>query len=218
MLDPVLSIARREGLFVIEDAAEAHGAEYKGRRVGSMGDIATFSFYGNKILSTGEGGLVVTNGHTIASKVRQLKGQGWDPNRRYWFPIIGYNYRMTNVAAAIGLAQLEKSEWHVERRREVVKWYNEHLKGTSALTRQVEKERARNVYWMFSVALDESISLERDEVIVALAEQGIETRPVFHPMHTLPPYCVSAKGQRFPVADRLEARGISLPTWAGLTQ
>lgn len=217
-MDPILSLARRQGLFVIEDAAEAHGAEYKGRRVGSMGDIATFSFYGNKILSTGEGGLVVTNDDTLARKMRQLKGQGWDPKRRYWFPIIGYNYRMTNIAAAIGVAQLEKAEWHIKRRREVAKWYYERLSGIPALTLPVEKEWARNVYWMFSVALDESISLESDEVMVALAGQGIETRPVFHPMHTLPPYRRSAKGQRFPVADLLGARGISLPTWAGLKQ
>jgi perosamine synthetase len=113
---------------------------------------------------------------------------------------------------------LEKAEWHIERRREVAQWYYERLSGIPALTLPVEKEWARNVYWMFSVALDESISLERDEVMVALAGQGIETRPVFHPMHTLPPYRRSAKGQRFPVADLLGARGISLPTWAGLKQ
>jgi perosamine synthetase len=216
-MDPVMSLARRYGLFVIEDAAEAHGAEYKGRRVGSIGDIATFSFYGNKIITTGEGGMVITNDDALIAKVRQLKGQGMDPNRRYWFPIIGYNYRMTNIAAAIGLAQLEKAEWHIERRREVARWYYEGLKRNSALILPVEKKWARNVYWMFSVVLDEKPSVERDVVMAALAKEGVETRPIFYPMHTLPPYRRLARGQHFPVAERIASRGMNLPTWAGLT-
>jgi perosamine synthetase len=214
----VMSIARRHNLFVIEDAAEAHGAEYKGRKVGSIGDIATFSFYGNKIVTTGEGGMVVSNDDSLITKVWQLKGQGMDPNRRYWFPIVGYNYRMTNVAAAIGLAQLEKVEWHIERRREVAKWYYQALKDNPSLTLPVEKEWAKNVYWMFSVVVDEGVKKSRDQIMQELAAQGIETRPVFHPMHTLPPYQRSSKGQQFPVADRLGSRGINLPTWAGLKQ
>ncbi len=164
-MDPIMSVAKRHGLFVIEDAAEAHGAEYKGRRIGSIGDISTFSFYGNKIMTTGEGGMVVTDDGTLAAKVRQFKGQGWDPNRRYWFPIIGYNYRMTNVAAAIGLAQLEKADWHIGRRREVAEWYNENLKDTRGLTLPVEKEWARNVYWMYTVILDDKNYIGIDHTI-----------------------------------------------------
>ena len=217
-MDPIVGVARRKGLFVIEDAAEAHGAEYKGRAVGSLGDIATFSFYGNKIMTAGEGGMVVTDNDSLMATVRQLKGQGWDPSRRYWFPVIGYNYRMTNVAAAIGLAQLEKAGWHILRRRDVAGWYHEYLRDMPLLTKPVEKEWARNVYWMFSVVLDEKLSVERDAVIFALAERGIETRPVFHPMHTLPPYRGLARGQRFPVAERIASGGINLPTWAGLTK
>lgn len=216
-MDPVMSLARRYGLSVIEDAAEAHGAEYKGRKVGSIGDIATFSFYGNKIVTTGEGGMVVTDDDALIARVRQLKGQGMDPNRRYWFPIIGYNYRMTNIAAAIGLAQLEKAEWHIERRREVAKWYCEGLKGNSAIVLPVEKKWARNVYWMFSVVLDEKLSVERDVVMAGLAKEGIETRPIFYPMHTLPPYRRLARGKRFPVAERIASRGLNLPTSARLT-
>jgi len=217
-MDPVMSIARRHGLFVIEDAAEAHGALYKGRKVGSIGDIATFSFYGNKIITTGEGGMVVTNDDALASKVRQLKGQGMDPQRRYWFPMTGYNYRMTNIAAAIGLAQLEKATWHIHRRREVAQWYLQHLRGVPALILPVEKDWAQNVYWMFTAILDESLTADRDEVMSALAREGVETRPVFYPMHVLPPYRHLTKGQEFPVADRLAQRGINLPTWAGLTE
>lgn len=217
-MDPVLAVARKYNLFVIEDAAEAHGAEYKGQRVGSLGDIATFSFYANKIITTGEGGMVVTNDDSLAGKVRQLKGQGMDPDRRYWFPIIGYNYRMTNIQAAIGLAQLEKADWHIQRRRQVAKWYYDYLQNAPGLTLPVEKEWARNVYWMFNVVLGDNLPSERDEVMTTLREQGIETRPFFYPMHALPPYRTLAKGQRFPVANRLAARGISLPTWGGLTK
>jgi len=217
-MDPVMSVAHRHGLFVIEDAAEAHGATYKGKRVGSLGNITTFSFYGNKIITTGEGGMVITNNDALASKVRRLKGQGMDPNRRYWFPIIGYNYRMTNVAAAIGLAQLEKIEWQIERRREVAKWYYKYLKGTKGLILPVEKKWAENVYWMFSVVLDQSLAIKRDKVMTSLAKKGIETRPMFYPMHTLPPYRRLSRGQRFPVAESLGMRGMNLPTWAGLKQ
>lgn len=217
-MEPIMCIARHHDLFVIEDAAEAHGAEYKGRRIGSIGDVATFSFYGNKIITTGEGGMVVTNDDSLMTKVRQLKGQGMDPNRRYWFPTVGYNYRMTNVAAAIGLAQLEKVEWHIERHREVAGWYYESLRDDPYLTLPVEKQWARNVYWMFTVVLSRDPPIERDSLMAALGNEGIETRPVFYPMHTLPPYRKLAKGQRFPVAEWLGTRGINLPTWAGLTR
>ncbi len=217
-MDSVLQIAQRHGLFVLEDAAEAHGAKYKGKYVGSIGNIGTFSFYGNKIITTGEGGIVVTDDDKLAHKVRQLRGQGMDPKRRYWFPIIGYNYRMTNIQAAIGLAQLEKVDWHISRRREVASWYYKRLREVPRLGLPVEKEWAKNVYWMFSVILDDSISLGRDNVMTTLKELGIETRPFFHPMHTLPPYQELAARDEFPVANRLGARGINLPTWAGLQE
>lgn len=217
-MDPVLAIARKHGLFVIEDAAEAHGAEYKGRRVGSMGDIATFSFYGNKIITTGEGGMVVTNDESLANRVRQIKGQGWDPNRRYWFPMVGYNYRMTNIAAAIGLAQLEKADWHIARRREIAAEYARRLVDLPGITFQPEKPWACNVHWMTSVVLDEQLPLSRDAVIIKLAEAGVETRPFFYPMHILPIYQDMAKGQCFPVAERLAAQGINLPSSATLSE
>lgn len=217
-MDPVLAVAKKHGLFVIEDAAQAHGAEYKGQRVGSLGDIATFSFYGNKIITSGEGGMVVTNDDSLAQKVRQFKGQGMDIERRYWFPIIGYNYRMTNIAAAIGLAQLEKVDWHIQRHIEVASWYQRQLQGIPGLTWQIKKEWARHVNWMFSVVLDEKSGLAGSTVAEALKQQGIETRPVFHPMHTLPPYRVINNEQHFPVAERLAAQGLNLPTWARLSR
>lgn len=216
-MHPVLAVARKHGLFVIEDAAEAHGAEYKGRKVGSIGDIATFSFYGNKIITSGEGGMVISRNDSLASKVRQLKGQGMDLNRRYWFPVIGYNYRMTNVAAAIGLAQLEKVNWHLTRRREIATQYARCLGDVPGVRFQVEKPWARNVYWMTSVVLDDQWP-DRDLVIKRLADVGIETRPFFYPMHTLPIYCKSARGEGYPIAEKVAARGINLPSSAKLTE
>lgn len=216
-MDPIMAVARKHRLVVVEDAAEAHGAEYKGRRVGSIGDFGVFSFFGNKIVTTGEGGMVVTNNPDYAERVRMLKGQGMDPARRYWFPMIGYNYRMTNVAAAIGLGQMEKVQWHLQRRREVADCYMKRLKGVPAIEWQREQPWGKHVYWMFSVLLRGMGEAQRDMVMRRLAEQGVETRPVFFPMHVLPPYRESAAGGAFPVADGLAACGINLPSWAGLT-
>lgn len=216
-MDPILEIARRHNLFVIEDAAEAHGAEYKGQTVGGIGTAGTYSFYGNKIITTGEGGMVVTNDEALAHKIYQLKGQGQDPRLRYWFPILGYNYRMTNIQAAIGLAQLEQVDEFIEHRRKVASWYAECLDSHPLFTMQPEKPWARNVYWMSSVVLSENFPLGRDEVMSKLAQDGIETRPFFYPMHTLPMYRSLAQGQSFPVAESISARGLNLPSSAHLT-
>ncbi|HUW96882.1 MAG TPA: DegT/DnrJ/EryC1/StrS family aminotransferase, partial [Anaerolineae bacterium] len=178
---------------------------------------ATFSFYGNKILTTGEGGMVVTNDAALAAKVHQLKGQGVDPHRRYWFPVIGYNYRLTNIAAAIGLAQLEKADWHIGRRREIAAQYALHLKSSPDIRLQPEKSWARHAYWMTSVVLDEHSPVPKDMIVARLADAGVETRPFFHPMHTLPMYRELAEGRSFPVAEQLAARGINLPSSATLS-
>lgn len=217
-MEPIMALAARRGLFVLEDAAEAHGAEYKGRRVGGIGHAATFSFYGNKVITTGEGGMVVTNDDALAARARQLKGQGMQPDARYWFPIVGYNYRMTNVAAAIGLAQLEQIDWHLARRRENACWYADSLKDCDLVRLQPEMPWARNVYWLNCVVLDESVRLSRDAVMAALAERGIETRPFFYPMHVLPMYRHLSRPGGYPVADALSSRGINLPSSARLTR
>jgi perosamine synthetase len=217
-MDAVMSLARRHNLFVIEDAAEAHGAIYKRRTVGSMGHIATFSFFGNKVISTGEGGMVVTNDEGLAKTVRQLKDQGMDPSRRYWFPVVGYNYRMTNITAAIGLAQVEKIEWHIHRRIQVARWYRENLRSVPGVSWQAEKPYARHVFQFFTIVLDGDAPLSRDEVIAHLHPRGIEGRPVVFPIHTLPPYRDQVAGQTFPVAERLASQGINLPTFAGLSR
>ena len=211
-------IARRHKLFLLEDAAEAHGAMCDGRMVGSLGDAAAFSFYANKIITTGEGGMVVTDDDALAERARLLRGQGMDPNRRYWHPIVGYNYRMMNLPAAIGLAQLEKINEQLDSRSRIAELYRERLRETNGLTWQTEQPWARHVYWMFNVILKPEIWQSRDVVIEMLGKQGIETRPVFYPAHSFPPYINSAGGEAFPVAENLSGNGISLPTWAGLTE
>ncbi|MBI4917333.1 MAG: DegT/DnrJ/EryC1/StrS family aminotransferase [Acidobacteria bacterium] len=216
-MDALDAIARRHRLTLIEDAAEAHGAEYRGRRAGALAILATFSFYGNKIITTGEGGMVLTSDDDLARRVFQLKGQGVDPTRRYWFPVVGYNYRMTNIAAAIGLAQLERIDWQLERRAEVASWYRERLGGVPGITFQAVRPWVRHVHWMVTILLGDEIAVERDAVMEQLHEAGIETRPAFHPLHSLPPYADPARPS-LPVAERVGRRALSLPTWAGLTR
>jgi perosamine synthetase len=217
-MDQLRALASRHGLFLVEDAAEAHGALHRGRRTGSLGDLAAFSFYGNKIIATGEGGMVVTDDDALAARVRLLGGQGMDPERRYWFPVVGYNYRMMNIPAAIGLAQLERAGWHTARRREIAARYKRLLGDVPGLSWQAERAWARHAFWMFTVLLGDEAADDRDRLMARLQEEGVETRPVFYPLHSLPPYREAARGEEFPVAERLARRGISLPTWAGLSR
>ena len=207
---PLSAIARKHGLWVLEDAAEAHGAEVNGRRVGSLSECATFSFFGNKIVTTGEGGMVTTNDDELAAKLRLYRGQGVDPQRRYWFPVIGYNYRMTNIQAAIGLAQMETIDAALLDRQTLAKLYDEALSPLKDLLVLPEAQPGmRHVYWMYTVFLRDGDEQKRDAVMRALDEVGIETRPVFYPMHVLPPYKEDAV---YPVADQWAQRGINLPT------
>jgi perosamine synthetase len=217
-MDALRALASRHGLFLLEDAAEAHGALYRDGRAGSLGDVAAFSFYGNKIIATGEGGMVTTDDDALAARVRLLRGQGMDSERRYWFHVVGYNYRMMNIPAAIGLAQLEQADWHMGRRREVAADYRRMLEGVRGLDWQAEREWARHAYWMFTVMLGDETADCRDRLMARLQEDGVETRPVFYPVHALPPYREASRGEEFPVAESLARRGVSLPTWAGLSR
>jgi len=214
-MDPVMDVARRHGLKVIEDAAEAHGAEYNGKRVGGIGDCATFSFFGNKIVTTGEGGMVTTNDDELAARLRLYRGQGMDPKRRYWFPVVGFNYRMTNVAAAIGLAQMERIDDALKARQQVAGWYETAFAAHSdIIQRPVVAPYAHHVYWMYTVQLIGLTDAQRDEVMQIMDANGIETRPVFYPMHVLPPYLED--GAPYPVANQQAAQGVNLPTHAEL--
>ncbi len=214
-MDPVMDVALRHGLKVIEDAAEAHGAEYNGTRVGGIGDCATFSFFGNKIVTTGEGGMVTTNDDELAARLRLYRGQGMDPKRRYWFPVVGFNYRMTNVAAAIGLAQMERIDDALKARQQVAGWYEKAFAAhADIIQRPVVAPYAHHVYWMYTVQLIGLTDAQRDEVMQIMDANGIETRPVFYPMHVLPPYLED--GAPYPVANQQAAQGINLPTHAEL--
>ena len=216
-MDPILEIARKHGLFVVEDAAEAHGALYRERKVGSLGNVATFSFYGNKIVTTGEGGMLTTGDADLSRRIRILRGQGMDPERRYWFPVVGYNYRMTNIAAAIGLAQMEQIDGFVEKRLQIACHYRRKLESLADfIDLPGEQPWARHAFWSYVVVLRESVGLGRDQLMKRLEGDAIETRPVFHCMHVLPPYC--EPDGRYPVADRISNRGISLPMHGLLTE
>ncbi len=216
-IDPINEIARKHGLIVIEDAAEALGASYKGRMVGSLAKCSSFSFFGNKIITTGEGGAIVTDDTNLAKRMRFLRGQAVDPNKSYWHPEVGFNYRMTNIAAAIGVAQAERLPFHVARRKQVAGWYQEFLRPyQDILQLPQEASWATHSYWMYSVILRPSIDVVRDEWIQDLASHGVETRPIFYPIHWMPAF-VGAAG-KFPVADRCSAAGINLPTHGKLTR
>jgi perosamine synthetase len=211
-MDPILEIAARRHLHVVEDAAESHGATYKGRRVGAIGTVGSFSFFGNKIITTGEGGMLVTSDDDLAARARHLRGQGVSPTRTYWHDIVGFNYRMTNIAAAIGCAQLERIKETLTAKRTVADWYRRDLEGVEGLTLQSEASWASCVYWMNCVLVAPEL---RDPLIAHLAGDGIETRPFFYPAHMLPMYRTS---ERFPVAERLGASGINLPSYAMLEE
>jgi perosamine synthetase len=194
----------------VEDAAEAHGARYRGEKVGALGDCASFSFFGNKIITTGEGGAVTTNDDDLAERMRLLRSQGMDPNRRYWFNVVGYNYRMTNVTAAIGLAQMERIDQALAFRKRLAMRYDEVLTGIEGVTLPFVADWAEHSYWMYTIKLSAGAKISRDEFMRRLADEGIETRPVFHPMHVLPPY--AQDGRDFPNATECGALGVNLPT------
>jgi perosamine synthetase len=221
-MDPILNLAKRHRCFVIEDASEAHGAEYKGRKVGSLGDVGCFSFYGNKIITTGEGGMVVTNQDAVAARARLLRNQAFE-EPRFVHRRIGFNYRMTNLQAAIGLAQCEKIKEKVERKRALARHYRDLLSGVRELTLPTEAPWAKNVYWMYGVLLRDSFGRSRDDVMRMLREQGVETRPFFHPLHKQPALADHLNGQahgrdsRYPVSDDLAARGLYVPSGMSLT-
>jgi perosamine synthetase len=213
-MDPINELGRRRNLTVIEDAAEAHGAEYHGRRVGSLGDIGVFSFYGNKIITTGEGGMVVTDREDIASKARALRDHGMDPNRRYWHTLLGFNYRMTNLQAAVGVAQMERINEIIAHKLDMASAYRRLLSGALGVTLPAEVEGLRNVYWLFTLLLCPTVFGNRDSIVFRLNPKGIETRPVFPPVHTQPIY---STGQHLPVAESISRTGISLPSSVGIT-
>lgn len=211
-MDSLKAIAKKHNLFIVEDCAEAFGSRYNNIHVGNFGEVSTFSFFGNKAITTGEGGMVVTNDKTLYEKSIHIKGQGLAANREYWHDVVGYNYRMTNICAAIGLAQLERAETIIKKKKQLVAWYNKHLTG---LPIEPQKEAANvfNSYWMYTILVEKAEL--REKLREHLKQNSIETRPAFYPVHTMPIYNT---GLKLSTAENLCSRGINLPSYPALTE
>ena len=211
-MGPIMELARQHNLKVIEDCAESLGAEYQGRKAGLIGDVGCFSFFANKVITTGEGGMAITRSPEVAAQMAILRDHGMTRERRYWHLHAGYNYRMTNLQAAIGLAQLERIEIFLKRREDLVRRYNTYLAGFPELELPTQAPWARNIYWLYSLAVrPERLGMTRDQFSAMLSERGIETRPVFQPLHGQPAYR-SGIAHPCPVSADIAERGISLPT------
>jgi perosamine synthetase len=206
------SICDKHNLYLIEDAAEAFGSKYDNKFIGSFGDISTFSFFGNKTITTGEGGMVVSNNQNFIKRAENLKSQSVSNVKEYWHDELGYNYRMTNVCAAIGLAQLEQANEIIEKKVQIAQWYKSGLKKLP-VTFQSDHPKCFNSFWMVSI-LAENKEI-RDSIRESLKLNGIESRPLFYPAHTMP---VFKNNQTYPISEFLSDRGMNLPSYPGLTK
>jgi perosamine synthetase len=210
-MDPIMDLAEDHHLYVIEDAAEAHGAEYKGKMVGTFGDISCYSFYGNKIITTGEGGICITDDEALENKMIILRDHGMNPEKRYWHDVIGFNYRMTNLQAAIGVAQLQKLDQFIEKKRDIASFYQEKLTDlgdAGQISLHPEMPWAKCVYWIYCILIEDKFNLKRDHLIDELKNRGIDTRPFFYPISIMNPY----KKESLPHAEELSRKGLSLPS------
>lgn len=218
-MEPLWDVARRHNLIIIEDAAEAHGAEYKGARCGSLGDLGCFSFYANKIITTGEGGMILTNNETYADRVKSLRNLCFQKERRFYHTALGYNFRMTNIQAALGLAQVENIETAVQHKRWMGQEYTNRLNQFKGLQLPVEEAWAKNVYWMYGIVLEKNTGKTAVEFAKRLSERGIMTRPFFLGMHEQPVFL--ARGlfvdEQYPIAEHLARQGLYLPSGLSLS-
>lgn len=216
-MQPILEVAQERSLHVIEDAAEVHGATYRGQQCGSMGTVAAFSFYANKIVTTGEGGMVVTDDDLIADRLRLLRNLAHSPQRRFWHEEVGFNYRLTNLQAALGLGQLEHIGEFIASKRAMAARYTGQLSGIRGIVLPVTKDYAENVYWMYAVRVEDSLGISRDELCARLKEKGVDTREFFIPLSSQPigqPYA----RHPCPVSARVAASGFYLPSGLALTE
>jgi perosamine synthetase len=221
-VDPLLELTRRHELRLLEDCAEAHGATYKGRRVGSLADVGIFSFYGNKILTTGEGGMAVTNDPDLTNRMRYLKDHAMDPTRRYYHTEAGHNCRITNLQAALGCAQLQRIDDLQAKRNAIAGWYAKELQGTQEISLNPAMSWARPVNWMICGVLSHEAAFRRDSILRRLKACGVDTRPFFLPLQAMPPYAqcrvVGRDGDGTPVAETLSQVGFNLPSSSTLTR
>ena len=224
-MDPIIEIAKKHGVSVIEDAAEAHGATYKGRPVGSLGDVATFSFYANKVMTTGEGGILVTRSKKLHQRMVYLRGHAMSPERRFWHTEVGFNYRLSNLLCAVGVAQLERFSELFSGRKSVIDAYKASLEGFKGIRINPHWGFCSPSPWLACLWLKEGSEASlRDKICAELQERGIETRPFFYPIHTMPPYT----GYRFHTSsgareeglltNTIAARGFNIPTSVGLSK
>lgn len=217
-MDAIVVLAKRYNLFIIEDCAEALGSYYKGQPVGIFGDAATFSFYGNKTITTGEGGMIIFKDKAVAERGAMLRDHGMKKNKRYWHEEVGYNYRLTNVQAAIGVAQFERLEDFVSAKRRIAKAYNEVLSNSSYFQIPAENPETINSYWLYTCLINPSAPFDRDELMNYLNSMGIETRPVFYPIHIMPPYTDFGREEDLGCSRHISKCGISLPSSVNLTE
>lgn len=221
-MDKIMDIARKHNLVVIEDAAEAHGAEYNGKRCGSMGDIGCFSFFGNKIITTGEGGMAITNNPDYAEKMRKFRNYAFEIPR-FLHRDLGANYRLTNLQAAIGVAQTENAQMLVESRRSVGLRYNKILKDVRGIVLPSEMENCKNVYWMYGIILEDEIKISREEFVEKLKGRGVDTRNFFIPMNKQPVFLDGKMenapdcSDNYPIAEKIGSRGFYLPSSSNLS-
>lgn len=219
-MDVIKELARKHDLKVIEDAAEAHGAEYRGRRTGGLGDVGCFSFYANKIITTGEGGMIVTNDKEIAEKAKWLRAHAFGRGGKHFYhEAVGFGYRFSGLQAAFGLAQLERIDEFVSNRRKNASLYNSLLSVLgSKISLPPEASETKNIYWMYSILVEDSFRISRRELMEKLATNGIESRTFFYPIHVQPIYSTQYVNERFPIADELSRKGINLPSSNSLTE
>lgn len=217
-MDEILSISQKHNLIVIEDCAEALGATYKGIHVGNFGDAGTFSFFGNKLITTGEGGAITFKDKKSYEKARILRDHGMSPSKRYWHDVVGFNFRMTNLQAAIGLAQLERYDQIVSSKTKVYDFYNDQLKGMERFIKErfVDTD-ATEGYWLYTIQLRPEYQQHRDSLISHLLKLNIETRPGFFPLHVMPPYVEYVQESKFPCSAALSQSTLSLPSSGLLT-
>ena len=219
-MDPVMEIAKKHDLKVIEDAAESHGALYKGKKVGGIGDCGCFSFYANKLLTTGEGGMITTNNKEFDELAHTLMNHAFSKEKHFWHKHIGFNYRLTNIQAAIGLAQLERAEELLELKLKVAKLYTELLGDVEGITTPPQAPWAKNTYWMYGILIDpKKFGINKDQVMAELDKKGIETREFFIPMHKQPIYKKMKlfKG-KYPISEKLNSMGFYLPSGTLLSE
>jgi perosamine synthetase len=217
-MDRLSVIAEKHNLYLIEDAAEAHGAMYRNQKVGSIGDAGCFSFYANKIITTGEGGMVTTNNSELADIIRNLRDHAFSVERHFWHAYAGFNYRMTNMQAAIGCAQVEYFEELVQARIRHAGYYSEQLREIHGIQLAPQSKEGTSVPWMYCILVEPEFGKSRDELRYFLADRGVETRTFFIPIHIQPVYFYQFLGRRFPVAEELCRKGMYLPSSAALSQ